>query len=87
MFVNNTDIPTNGRKNIAHDLGSPISTPRTRQTAETVNQYHDALIDIHPYIFDMHSGFDGRTVDEYFVAIARDPLNAYVNGGKSLLDH
>jgi len=61
--------------------------PRTRQTAEIVNQYHDAPIEIYPNIIDMHSGFDGRTVDEYFVAIARDPLNAYVNGGKSLLDH
>jgi hypothetical protein len=68
-------------------LGSPISTPRTRQTAETVNQYHDALIDIHPYIFDMHSGFDGRAVDQYFAAIAHDPLNTCVYGGESLLDH
>ena len=64
---------------------SPL--PRTRQTAEIVNRYHDAPIDVHPDIIDIRSGFDGRTVDEYFAAIAHDPLNARVNGGESLLDH
>lgn len=60
---------------------------RTRQTAEFVNRYHAAPIEVHPEISDIRSGFDGRTVDEYFAAIAHDPLNARVNGGESLLDH
>jgi len=64
---------------------SPL--PRTLQTAEFVNQYHDAPIEVHQDINDISSGFDGRAVGEYFAAIAHDPLNARVNGGESLLDH
>jgi probable phosphoglycerate mutase len=64
---------------------SPL--PRTRQTAEIVNRYRDAPIEVHPDIADIRSGFDGKSVGEYFAAIAHDPLNARVNGGESLLDH
>jgi len=64
---------------------SPL--PRTRQTAEFVNQYHNAPIEVHPDIVDIRSGFEGKAVGEYFAAIAHDPLNARVNGGESLLDH
>ena len=64
---------------------SPL--PRTRQTAEFINQYHNAPIEVHPDIIDIHSGFDGRSVNEYFSAIAHDPLNARANKGESLLDH
>jgi probable phosphoglycerate mutase len=64
---------------------SPL--PRTRQTAEIINQYHDAPIEVHPAIADIRSGFDGKSVSSYFAAIAHDPLNARVNGGESLLDH
>jgi probable phosphoglycerate mutase len=64
---------------------SPL--PRTRQTAEIINQYHHASIEVHPDIADIRSGYDGRSVAEYFAAIAHDPLNARVNGGESLLDH
>lgn len=64
---------------------SPL--PRTRQTAEIVNQYHAAPIDVHPDITDIRSGFDGEAVAEYFAAISHDPLNARVNAGESLLDH
>jgi alpha-ribazole phosphatase len=64
---------------------SPL--PRTRQTADIINQHHHAPIDIHPDIIDIRSGFEGKPVDEYFSAIAHDPLNARVNGGESQLDH
>jgi probable phosphoglycerate mutase len=64
---------------------SPL--PRTRQTAEIINRYHHAPIEVHPALADIRSGFDGRAVGEYFAAIAHDPLNARVNGGESLLDH
>ena len=64
---------------------SPL--PRTRQTAEFINRYHDAPIDVHTDIADIRSGFDGKAVEDYFSAIAHDPLNARVNGGESLLDH
>ncbi len=64
---------------------SPL--PRTRQTAEIINQYHHAPIEVHEAIADIRSGFDGLPVEEYFAAIDSDPLNARVNGGESLLDH
>lgn len=64
---------------------SPL--PRTRQTAEIVNRYHGAPIEVHPAIADIRSGFDGQPVRAYFAAIAHDPLAARINGGESLLDH
>ena len=64
---------------------SPL--PRTRQTAEIVNRYHDASIEVHPGIADIRSGFEGRAVSEYFDAIVHDPVNSRANGGESLLDH
>ena len=64
---------------------SPL--PRTRQTAEIINQHHHAPIETHPDIIDIRSGFEGRPVDEYFAAIAHDPLNARINGGESQIDH
>ncbi len=64
---------------------SPL--PRTRQTAEIINRYHGAPIEVHPDIADIRSGFDGKAVVDYFAAIAHDPLHARVNDGESLLDH
>jgi alpha-ribazole phosphatase len=64
---------------------SPL--PRTRQTAEIVNQYHDVPILVDPDISDIRTGFDGEAVEAYFTAIAHDPLHARINGGESLLDH
>jgi probable phosphoglycerate mutase len=64
---------------------SPL--PRTRQTAEIVNQYHNLAIDTHHGIADIRSGFEGKGVNDYFSAIADDPLNARINDGESLLDH
>ncbi len=66
-------------------IASPL--PRTRQTAKIVNQHHKLTIETHPDIADIRSGFEGRPVDDYFAAIADDPLNARVNGGESLLEH
>lgn len=64
---------------------SPL--PRTRETAEYINQYHHAPIEVRADITDIRSGFDGKTVKAYFAAIAHEPLSARVNGGESLLDH
>ena len=60
---------------------------RTRQTADIINQYHHAPIEVHPDIIDIRSGFEGKPVDEYFTAIVHDPLNARVNDGESQIDH
>ncbi len=64
---------------------SPL--PRTRQTAEVINQYHSVLIEVHADLADIRSGFDGKRVSDYFAAIADNPLHKRVNGGESLLDH
>lgn len=41
-------------------LVSPL--PRTRQTAEIVNQFHAVPIVVHPDLIDIRSGFDGKPV-------------------------
>ncbi|MBS0299603.1 MAG: histidine phosphatase family protein [Proteobacteria bacterium] len=66
-------------------LVSPL--PRTRQTAEIVNRYHDVPIEVYADLADIRSGFEGKPVSDYFAAISHDPLRARVNGGESLLDH
>jgi len=64
---------------------SPL--PRTQQTAVIVNQFHQAPIEINAQIADIRTGFNDLPVDDYFAAIAHDPLHARVNGGESLMDH
>ncbi|MCB1934898.1 MAG: histidine phosphatase family protein [Nitrosomonas sp.] len=66
-------------------ITSPL--PRTRQTAEIVNYHHSVAIETHPDLADIRSGFDGKSVADYFAAIAGDPLHKRINGGESLLDH
>jgi len=66
-------------------LVSPL--PRTRQTAEIVNQYHAVPIEVHADLADIRSGFESQPVADYFAAISHDPLRVRVNGGESLLDH
>jgi alpha-ribazole phosphatase len=61
--------------------------PRTRQTADIINQFHHGPIISHPAINDIRSGFDGKPVADYFSAIEPDPLHIAVNGGESLLNH
>jgi probable phosphoglycerate mutase len=71
--------------NLQRILVSPL--PRTRETAEIVNEYHHAPIEIHPALADIRSGFEGQAVEAYFAAIAHDPLNARIHGGESQLEH
>jgi len=61
--------------------------PRTRQTAELINRFHNVRIDASVELNDIRSGFDGRPVSEYFAAIAHDRLHAAINGGESQLAH
>jgi broad specificity phosphatase PhoE len=72
-------------KPLRHILVSEL--PRTQQTAEIINRYHRVPIYHEPALNDIHSGFDGLPVADYFAAIAHDPLHARVNDGESLLDH
>lgn len=61
--------------------------PRTRQTADIINQTHHMEIISHPYINDIRSGFDSLPVRDYQQAIAHDRMNAHINDGESLLQH
>lgn len=61
--------------------------PRTRQSAEIINRYHQVPISAHPDLNDIRSGFDGHPVADYFAAIGSDPLNTRPPGGESLLEH
>lgn len=61
--------------------------PRTQQTGEIINRYHQLKLFSHPALNDIRSGFDGRPVSEYFAAIAANPLHLSANGGESLVTH
>lgn len=61
--------------------------PRTRQTAEIINIYHQLELQQHPALNDICSGFDGEPVSAYFAAIAADPLHIAIRDGESLLMH
>jgi probable phosphoglycerate mutase len=64
---------------------SPL--PCTYQTAEVINRYHSVPIEAHPDLADIRSGFEGKPVFDYFVAIIHDPLRKRVNDSESLLDY
>lgn len=61
--------------------------PRTRETADIINRRHRVPIIAHAALNDIHSGFNGRPVTEYFAATGHDRLNARANGGESLRDY
>jgi broad specificity phosphatase PhoE len=61
--------------------------PRTRQTADIINQYHQVGIESCATINDLRSGFDSQPVTDYLSAIAHDRLHASANGGESLIQH
>jgi probable phosphoglycerate mutase len=61
--------------------------PRTQQTAAIVNRYHEAPVEVRSELDDIRTGFDGRSVSEYFAATGHDRLHARVEGGESLLDY
>ena len=69
------------------DLILVSELPRTRQTADIINQYHHVEIRSYPGINDIRSGFEDRPVTEYQAAIAGDRLNSRGNDGESLLEH
>ncbi len=61
--------------------------PRTRQTADIINRYHQVPIDVEPRLNDIRSGFEGRPVADYFAAVGHDRLNTRPPGGESLQDY
>lgn len=69
------------------DLIVVSELPRTRQTAEIINQDHHVPILTQPLLNDIRTGMDGRTVSEYFESARYDPLKTAVGNGESLLAH
>ena len=61
--------------------------PRTQQTAEAVNRYHNVPIEARAEINDIRTGYDSRPIDEYMQAIAHDPLHASAENGESQIQH
>lgn len=61
--------------------------PRTRQTAEIINRFHNVPVQAHPALNDIRTGFEGRPVAEYFAATGNDRLHIRANGGESSLDY
>lgn len=61
--------------------------PRTRQTAEVINNTHRVQIKIAPELNDIDSGFEGKPVAEYFAAVGENRLTKCVNGGESVLEY
>ena len=58
--------------------------PRTLQTAQVINQYHNAPITTTHYLNDIKSGFDGKPVSDYFAATGHDRFNITPPGGESV---
>lgn len=62
--------------------------PRTKATAEILNAYHRVPITIDSRLDDNRTGFEGRSVDEYYRALAAQPdiMTARFNEGEALKD-
>ena len=61
--------------------------PRTYQTAEIVNRYHQVLIVVRAELNDIRSGFEGRPVADYFAAVGAERLSLRPPGGESMRDY
>ena len=72
---------------VSFDVAFVSPLPRAIQTADIVLDGRGVPLVTDPRLADIRSGFEGKSVSEYFAAIAHDPLHARVNGGESLLDH
>jgi alpha-ribazole phosphatase len=58
--------------------------PRTRQTAEIVNCHHNVPIKTSAYLNDIRSGFESRSVSEYFAVTGHDRYHITPPGGESV---
>lgn len=57
--------------------------PRTVETAKIINEFHGAPILIDKRINDRKTGFEGRSVVDFFKAIETDVFYTKVNNGES----
>lgn len=61
--------------------------PRTRQTAEIINEGRGAAIQVHPALNDWRTGLDGKPVAELYARIDGDRLHTRIDGGETLFEH
>ena len=75
-------------KDVDFELITASEMERAHRTAEIVNRYHGVEIAIDARLNDIRTGFDGRSVAEYWAAreAAADPYDDRFNGGESLRD-
>ena len=73
-------------KDVSYDVVYISELPRTRQTAEILNKYHDKELIVDPRINDNKTGFESEPVADYLAAVeaASDPWNATFGDGESL---
>jgi broad specificity phosphatase PhoE len=73
-------------KDAPYDIVYISELPRTRQTAEIINNYHNKEFIIDGRINDNKTGFESQPVDDFMKAVdsAEDPWNAKFNEGESL---
>ena len=58
--------------------------PRTLQTAQVINRFHNAPIVQSNHLNDIRSGFESKPVSEYFSATDHDRYNITPPGGESV---
>lgn len=75
-------------KDVEYDLVYISELPRTRQTAEIINQYHNKELIVDKRINDNSTGFENQSIRNWLDAleVSEDRFGARFNGGESLND-
>ena len=89
-------LSSKGRKQ-AHDLAEKLKSeqfdhivvsqmPRTRETADIINENHGCDVSVEPRFNDIDTGFEGLPVVWWWfrLRLSKDPVNAVFNKGESL---
>lgn len=73
-------------KDATYDVVYISELPRTRQTAEIINKYHNKKLVVDELLNDNKTGFEGKPVSDFLSAVdtAEDPWNATFGEGESL---
>jgi len=73
-------------KEATYDIVYISELPRTRQTAEIINKYHNKELVVDSRISDNKTGFESQPVSDFVSAVdnAEDPWNAKFGDGESL---
>lgn len=73
-------------KDVTYEVGYISELPRTRQTAEIINKYHNKELVVDARLNDNKTGFEDKPVADFLSAVdsAADPWNATFGDGESL---